>query len=131
MNELMAEINTDKKKKIEANKNVNLNIPQTNVQKNKKVEEEDDIAKMMAELGWFITIKKSSSKLFYCTPYHPLYCFVWGFLQEFFCLTELQCNVLSKNGFDFLFVTIHKIVEEMVHCRYQDRTRRYFSFMKN
>ena len=51
MNELMTEINTDKKKKIEANKNVNLNLPQTNVQKNKKVEEEDDIAKMMAELG--------------------------------------------------------------------------------
>ena len=48
MNELMAEINTEKKKKIEAGKNVNANIPQTNTQKAKKVEEEDDIAKMMA-----------------------------------------------------------------------------------
>ena len=42
MNELMAEINTEKKKKIEAGKNVNANIPQTNTQKAKKVEEEDD-----------------------------------------------------------------------------------------
>lgn len=47
MNELMAEINTDKKKKIEANKNINAYIPQTNTHR----EEEDDIAKMMAELG--------------------------------------------------------------------------------
>ena len=51
MNELMAEINIDKKKKIEQKKNVQLNVPQTNKQTNKKVEEEDDIAKMMAELG--------------------------------------------------------------------------------
>ena len=53
MNELMAEINVDKKKKIEQKKNVELNVPQTNKQTNKKVEEEDDIAKMMAELGWY------------------------------------------------------------------------------
>ena len=53
MNELMAEINVDKKKKIEQKKNVQLNVPQTNKQTNKKVEEEDDIAKMMAELGWY------------------------------------------------------------------------------
>ena len=48
MNELMGEIQAEKKKKIESNK-VNPTIPQT--QKMKKVEEEDDIAKMMAELG--------------------------------------------------------------------------------
>ena len=36
MNELMGEIQTEKKKKIEANK-VNPNVPQTNTIKQKKV----------------------------------------------------------------------------------------------
>lgn len=45
----MKEVNSDKKKKVEINKNVNVNIPSTQKQTAKK--EEDDIAKMLADLG--------------------------------------------------------------------------------
>lgn len=52
LNDLMKQIKTDKQKKIQTNKNVNVNIPQTQKQTTKKVvSEEDDIAKMLANLG--------------------------------------------------------------------------------
>lgn len=46
----MGEINMEKKKKIQQNPNVNVNIP-AGKQVNKAKQEEDDIAKMLAELG--------------------------------------------------------------------------------
>ncbi len=49
MNELMADVKKDKQKKIEQTKNVNVNVPQQ--QKNAAKKEEDDIAKMLAELN--------------------------------------------------------------------------------
>lgn len=54
LDDLMKEINMDKKKKIEAGKNVNVNVPQTQTQKQtvkQAKQEEDDIAKMLADLG--------------------------------------------------------------------------------
>lgn len=57
LDDLMKEINMDKKKKVEANKNVNVNVPQVQTQKqtaSKAKQEEDDIAKMLADLGWTI-----------------------------------------------------------------------------
>ena len=50
LNELMGEINMDKKKRIQGNTNVNVNIP-AGKQVNKAKQEEDDIAKMLADLG--------------------------------------------------------------------------------
>lgn len=49
LNELMGEINSEKKKKI-ANQQINANVPATQKQTNKN-KEEDDIAKMLADLG--------------------------------------------------------------------------------
>ena len=46
----MADIKKDKIKKVETGKNVNINVPQTNTQKAKN-KEQDDIAKMLADLG--------------------------------------------------------------------------------
>lgn len=54
LDDLMKEIKTDKMKKIQTNKNVNVNVPQVQTQKQtvgKAKQEEDDIAKMLADLG--------------------------------------------------------------------------------
>ena len=49
LNDLMADIKKDKQKKVEQKKEVNVNVPH---QQKAKVKEEDDIAKMLADLGW-------------------------------------------------------------------------------
>lgn len=46
----MGEVQADKKKKIQANTNTNVNIP-AGKQYNKAKVEEDDIAQMLANLG--------------------------------------------------------------------------------
>ena len=50
LNELMGEINADKKKKI-ANQQINANVPAGQMKQTSKAKEEDDIAKMLADLG--------------------------------------------------------------------------------
>mgnify|MGYP000885612675 CR=1 FL=1 len=47
LNDLMAEIKTDKKKKIETNKNVNVNVASQMKQSSKQTEE-DEIKRMLA-----------------------------------------------------------------------------------
>lgn len=67
LDDLMKEINMDKKKKVEANKNVNVNVPQVQTQKqtaSKAKQEEDDIAKMLADLGWTNLFEFLSSIIF-------------------------------------------------------------------
>lgn len=49
MNELMADVKKDKQKKIDQGKNVNVDVPQQ--QKNLVKKEEDEIAKMLAQLN--------------------------------------------------------------------------------
>lgn len=51
LNELMGEIKTDNQKKIQVNNNVGVKVP-AGKQTNKAKQEEDDIAKMLADLGW-------------------------------------------------------------------------------
>ena len=55
MRELMGEVKQEKQKEI-AKKEVNTNVPATQKQKNK---EQDDIERMLAELGWSIAIPKN------------------------------------------------------------------------
>ena len=51
LNELMGEIKADKQKKI-ANQQINANVPAQQKQSIKnKAKEEDDISKMLADLG--------------------------------------------------------------------------------
>ena len=50
LNQLMGEVKAENKKKVQGNTNVNDNIP-AGKQVNKAKQEEDDIARMMAELG--------------------------------------------------------------------------------
>ena len=51
LNELMGEIKSEKQKKI-ANQQINANVPaQKNTVKNKAKQEDDDISKMLADLG--------------------------------------------------------------------------------
>ena len=56
LNDLMNDIKKDKTKKIEQKGNVNVNVPQT---QKAKVKEEDDIAKMLADLGWKAVCKRN------------------------------------------------------------------------
>lgn len=50
LNDLMADIKKDKIKKVEQKKNVDLDLPQKQINKAKN-KEEDDIAKMLADLN--------------------------------------------------------------------------------